>query len=98
MRNGWKTSEFWVTLLVVLGTLFESLAGKATGEATTICAAVAAGAYAVSRALAKRPVTPGAVTGPTTLMVESTPTTLNVEAAPTTQRHIPPVPPMVSTP
>lgn len=67
MKAGWKTTEFWVTTLTIVGLVTTSLVTSlvATGALPATWAAVASGiaaaAYAISRGLAKfnAPHTPG---------------------------------------
>ena len=54
MKPGIKTTEFWVTLLVVAAGLLEAVNGWLPAGAGVVAAAVAAGLYAASRALVKR--------------------------------------------
>jgi len=54
IKPGWKTTEFWITALVVVSTLLGWLAGHIPGEYAAIVEAAAAAAYAASRALAKK--------------------------------------------
>lgn len=53
MKPGWKTSEFWVTALSILGLVASSAAASLSPKYAAIGAAVSAGAYAISRGLAK---------------------------------------------
>lgn len=59
MKSGWKTTEFWVTILGVLGSIVAAVAGTLPPEYAAIGAAVASGFYAVSRGLAKKQVAEG---------------------------------------
>ena len=54
MKPGWKTSEFWVTGLIVLATVCGWAGDKLDGTWATIAAALAAAAYSASRAVAKQ--------------------------------------------
>lgn len=53
MRPGWKTSEFWVTALSILGLVISSMASVLSPRYAALGAALSAAAYAVSRGLAK---------------------------------------------
>jgi hypothetical protein len=52
-KPGWQTTEFWVTVLVVVGDVVGALTQHIPTQYTGIASAVAAGLYAVSRGLAK---------------------------------------------
>lgn len=52
MKSGLKTTEFWVIVCTILGSIFVSLAG-ALDETTTVTGAIVASAYAISRGIAK---------------------------------------------
>ncbi len=52
MKSGYKTTEFWVIICTILGSIFTSLGGV-LDEKTTITAAVVASAYAISRVIEK---------------------------------------------
>ena len=60
MHRGPRTSEFWITALAILGTMFTTLAGIYTGHiaAAMIVASsamgIAAAAYSISRGMAKK--------------------------------------------
>jgi hypothetical protein len=68
LRPGYKTSEFALALVVVLGTALDALAGSLPDRYGALAAALAAGLYAVGRGLAKvrTPVVPAAQ--PTTVV------------------------------
>jgi hypothetical protein len=53
MKSGWKTSEFWVTAVAVLGLVISSIATPLSPRYAAIGAAISASAYALSRGLAK---------------------------------------------
>lgn len=53
MKAGWKTSEFWVTTLVIVGLVSASIAAPLSPRYAAIGAAVSAASYAISRGLAK---------------------------------------------
>lgn len=50
---GWRTSEFWLAVLVLVGTTILMLAGKLDAEAWQWAVGLTAGGYAVSRGVAK---------------------------------------------
>jgi hypothetical protein len=50
MKPGWKTSEFWLTVLTSVGTLFTDVLPASVRWVPT---AVSSAAYAISRGLAK---------------------------------------------
>lgn len=54
LKSGWKTTEFWVTVLLMASTLAGWIAERLDGDAALIVAAVASGMYATSRGLAKK--------------------------------------------
>ena len=53
MKNGWKTTEFWVTALTVLSIAAGWISGYVPSEAAVIAQALAAGLYATARGLGK---------------------------------------------
>jgi hypothetical protein len=53
MRPGYKTTEFWVALLVILGSFVSTLAGNLPDRYAALASSVAGGLYALSRGLAK---------------------------------------------
>lgn len=53
VKPGFKTSEFFLTLLTTIGTVGASLAGVLSGKAAAIVAGISTAAYAISRGLAK---------------------------------------------
>jgi hypothetical protein len=55
MFNGLKTTEFWVTAFVVVGTVITSLTSEnlIPGKYAGLAVGIAAGAYAISRGLKK---------------------------------------------
>ena len=55
IKPGYKTTEFWLAVIVVLGTTLDSLAGSLPNKYAALVAAVAAGLYSVGRGIAKRP-------------------------------------------
>ena len=54
VKPGVHTSEFWLSVLVVLGVGIDALAGSLPDRYAGIAVAVASGLYALSRGLAKR--------------------------------------------
>jgi uncharacterized membrane protein YfcA len=63
-KPGYKTTEFFVTVLTAVGALIAALAGQLTPRYAAIASAVSVAAYALSRGLAKR-YPPPVVTPPT---------------------------------
>jgi hypothetical protein len=55
VKPGVLTTEFWLAVVVILGTAIDSLAGSLPDRYAGIAAAVSSGLYAISRGLAKRP-------------------------------------------
>jgi hypothetical protein len=53
MRKGYKTTEFWVTVLTIVGLVTSSVAAPLSPRYAAIGAAVSAAAYTISRGLAK---------------------------------------------
>ncbi len=53
MTDGMRTSEFWVSLVVIVGGTVLAAIGKLTPEWTALATGTT-GAYAVARGLAKR--------------------------------------------
>jgi len=53
MKSGWKTSEFYVTVLSIVGLVVSSAAAGLSPRYAAIGASVSAAAYAISRGLAK---------------------------------------------
>jgi hypothetical protein len=64
VKPGFKTTEFLVTVLTAVGAFVAALADALPARYAAIASAVSAGAYAVSRGLAKRPVVPMQVAAP----------------------------------
>lgn len=54
MKSGVKTSEFWITLLPILGTWAMAIKDIVPPQYAAIMTAVASSAYAISRGLAKK--------------------------------------------
>lgn len=53
LKPGYRTSEFWVTTLAVVGLVLSSAAASLSPRYAAIGASVSAAAYAISRGLAK---------------------------------------------
>jgi copper oxidase (laccase) domain-containing protein len=53
LKAGYKTSEFWVTALSIVGLTVSAAATSLSPKYAAIGAAISASAYAVSRGLAK---------------------------------------------
>lgn len=53
MKPGYKTTEFWATLAMVLGTQFSPVAEAAGPKTQTALQALMAAAYVFSRGVAK---------------------------------------------
>ena len=53
MKPGYKTSEFYVTLLTIIGLVASSVAAPLSPRYAAIGAAVSAAAYSISRGLSK---------------------------------------------
>ena len=54
MTAGMKSSEFYVTVLVIIGMVVDHLLGGVSAETAASGGGIAAAAYAVSRGLAKK--------------------------------------------
>ena len=55
VKDGWKTSEFWVTVFTVLGTMAGQVQGMIPAPWGIIVTAVITCGYQISRALVKKP-------------------------------------------
>jgi hypothetical protein len=67
MKPGWKTTEFWATVAVNVGTIASALAGVLPAKYAALVAAIATAAYSIGRGLAKAtmsPVVPVVVNNP----------------------------------
>lgn len=53
MKDGWKTTEFWVTALAIVGLVASSAAASLAPRYAAIGVAVSTAAYAISRGLTK---------------------------------------------
>jgi hypothetical protein len=54
MKPGWKTTEFWVTILGVIGAATAGLENIVSPTVAGIMMAISSAAYALSRGLAKK--------------------------------------------
>jgi len=57
VKSGVKTSELWVTVVAVAGSILTALSTSLPGEwkiAALVCSGLAAAAYSISRGLAKK--------------------------------------------
>lgn len=52
-KSGWKTTEFWVTTLSIVGLVTSSIATSLAPRYAAIGIAVSVAAYSISRGLAK---------------------------------------------
>jgi hypothetical protein len=52
-KAGWRTTEFWVTVLVILGSVVASATSNLSPRSASLGATVAAGLYALSRGISK---------------------------------------------
>ncbi|MBP9706775.1 MAG: hypothetical protein KBD78_03975 [Oligoflexales bacterium] len=53
MKNGLKTTEFWVTILTTIGAASASLSGVLDPKYAAIVAGIGSLAYSISRTIAK---------------------------------------------
>lgn len=53
MKPGYKTSEFWVTTLTIVGLVVSAAAAPLSPKYAAIGAAISGAAYTISRGLAK---------------------------------------------
>lgn len=53
VKAGIKTTEFWITVLIDVGSLASALAGALPAKYAAVATAVSTAAYAVSRGLSK---------------------------------------------
>lgn len=53
MKAGYKTTEFWITLLSIIGLVTSSAAASLSPKYAAIGVAISTAAYAISRGLAK---------------------------------------------
>lgn len=52
-KPGWKTTEFWVTVLTVVGSIATASVGIVPNEYAALVTAFAQAAYVISRGIAK---------------------------------------------
>jgi len=80
VKAGVKTTEFWTTVLVGIGTVAAALAGELAPRYAAIASAISVAAYAISRAITKNGAlsAPAAVatTGPVTTAPPNPPQTV----------------------
>lgn len=55
-KRGFLTTEFWITVLVILGQAIAALSSNLTPKWAAIGASIAGGLYALARGLSKQPV------------------------------------------
>lgn len=53
MKAGYKTTEFWITMLSIVGLVASSVAASLSPRYAAIGVAISTAAYAISRGLAK---------------------------------------------
>jgi hypothetical protein len=53
MKPGYKTTEFWVALLVIVGSTLATIAGSLPDRYAALASSVSGAAYALSRGLSK---------------------------------------------
>jgi hypothetical protein len=53
MKAGWKTTEFWVSTLSIVGLVVSSASAGLSEKYAAIGATISGAAYAISRGLAK---------------------------------------------
>ena len=54
VKSGWKTTEFWTSLLVSVGAVLGAIGGMVAPKWSAVIVACSQGLYAVSRGLAKK--------------------------------------------
>ena len=54
-KPGYRTTEFWAMVAVVVGNLAAALAGELPPRYASLASAISAAGYALARGLAKRP-------------------------------------------
>jgi hypothetical protein len=52
MKNGWKTSEFWVSVGSLVG-IATSFAGQLQSDSAKVAVGIVAAAYSLARSIAK---------------------------------------------
>jgi len=55
VKPGYLTTEFWVIVLTAVGSVVAASASWLTPRYAALASAIAAGAYAIARGIAKRP-------------------------------------------
>lgn len=73
MKAGWKTTEFWATVAVDVGSVAAAAAGVLPAKYASVATAVATAAYAVARGLAKATVSQPAPVVPVVVNTPPTP-------------------------
>ena len=53
MKPGYKTTEFYIAILTIIGATIAALAGDLSPKYATLAASISAAAYAIARGLAK---------------------------------------------
>ena len=53
MKSGYKTTEFWITMLSIIGLVASTAASSLSPKYAALGASISAAAYAISRGLAK---------------------------------------------
>jgi hypothetical protein len=61
-KVGWKTTEFWATVLVIVGSTVTAISGNLPDKYSALASAIATAAYAISRGLAKLHIQPTTTT------------------------------------
>ena len=54
IKPGFKTTEFWMVILTMIGSVATSVAGIIPAKWAAVASAVAGAAYAISRGMAKK--------------------------------------------
>jgi hypothetical protein len=54
MKAGWKTTEFWATVAVNIGSVAATATSVVPAKYSAVISAVSVAAYAISRGLAKK--------------------------------------------
>lgn len=53
MKPGWKTSEFWITALLIVGLTVSAIAASLSPKWAAIGVSISGAAYSIARGLAK---------------------------------------------
>jgi hypothetical protein len=53
MKPGYKTTEFWVAVATIIGSVVSTLSGNLPDKYAALASAIASSAYALSRGLTK---------------------------------------------